>query len=317
MSTKPFASVADTEEKRATVEAVAEGVYAYTAEGDPNVGAIVGDDAVLVVDARATPVLANAWIEEIRRRTDRPIRHLLLSHYHAVRVLGASAYRAEQIVASTRTADLIEERGKADWDSELGRFPRLFAAAETIPGLSRPTTTFEQDLTIDLGGRVVELAWLGRGHTAGDAVAWVPDCGVLFAGDLVEAEAAPYMGDASIGDWRGATIDRVAAYEARALIGGRGPVLDGDAVATAVEDTRNFLSTTFELTAEVRAAGGTIKKAFDAVHAQLAPRYAGYPIFEHCMPFNVQRAWDEIGGTDNPIVWTAERDRAVWAELQA
>jgi glyoxylase-like metal-dependent hydrolase (beta-lactamase superfamily II) len=317
MTPKPFASTADTEQKRAVVETLAEGVYAYTAEGDPNVGAIFGEEAVLVFDARATPVLAQSWIDEIRRLTDRPIAYVLLSHYHAVRVLGASAYEAREVIASTRTQALIEERGQADWDSELGRFPRLFAAAETIPGLTYPSVTFEERATIDLGGRTVELSWVGRGHTAGDVVAWIPDCEVLFAGDLVESEAAPYMGDGSIQDWRGETLDRVAAFEATALVGGRGPVSRGEEVGRAIEDTRAFLTTTFDLTAEVQSSGGSIKQAFDAVHEALAPRYSGYPIFEHCMPFNVQRAWDESAGADLPIVWTAERDRAVWEALQA
>ncbi len=313
---RPFASSADLAEKEATLERLADGVFAYTAQGDPNVGCIVGTDAILAIEARATPVMARQWIDVVRDRvSDLPFGDLVLTHYHAVRTLGASAFAARRIVAHAGTAALIEERGLADWASEQGRMPRLFAGAETIPGLTRPTDTFDDAMTIDLGNRVVELCHLGRGHTAGDLVVWLPEERICFAGDLVEAQAAPYMGDAHVEDWSTATLDRVAGLGAQQLVGGRGPVVAGEDVATAIEDTRAFLRTTSETTAAVRNGGGSLKDAFDLVHDQLAPRYAGFPIFEHCMPFNVQRTWDELDGIDHPRIWTAERDREVWDAL--
>jgi glyoxylase-like metal-dependent hydrolase (beta-lactamase superfamily II) len=314
---KPFASSADVAEKEATLERLADGVFAFTAQGDPNVGCIVGTDAVLAIEARATPLMAQRWIDVIRAEvSDLPFGDLVLTHYHAVRVLGAAAFGARRIVAHVRTAELIEERGMEDWASEAGRMPRLFAGAETIPGLTRPTDTFADAMTIDLGNRRVELRYLGRGHTSGDLVVWLPDERICFAGDLVEAQAAPYMGDSHPAEWSTTTLDNVAALGADQLVGGRGPVVRGAAVASAVEDTRAFVRTTLEGTRAVRDAGGTLKEAFEAVHGRLAPRYAGFPIFEHTMPFNVQRAWDELDGIDHPRIWTAERDRQVWAALQ-
>lgn len=94
MAGNAFASQGDLEEKTITFEELAEGLYAYTAEGDPNSGIIVGDDSVMVVDTQATPVMAQGVIDRIRSVTDKPIDYVLLSHYHAVRVLGASAYGA-------------------------------------------------------------------------------------------------------------------------------------------------------------------------------------------------------------------------------
>ena len=314
---KPFASSADLAEKEATLERLADGVFAYTAQGDPNVGCIVGTSAILAIEARATPVMARMWIDVVRDRvSDLPFGDLVLTHYHAVRTLGASAFGAARIVAHARTQALIEERGEQDWASEQGRMPRLFLGAETIPGLTRPTTTFDDELTVDLGNRRVELRHLGRGHTSGDLVVWLPDERICFAGDLVEAQAAPYMGDAHVADWSTTTLDSVAALGATQLVGGRGPVVRGLAVATAIEDTRAFLRTTLEGTRAVKDGGGGIKEVFERVHAELAPRYAGFPIFEHCMPFNVQRTWDELDGIDHPRIWTAERDREVWDALQ-
>lgn len=117
---KPFASSADLAEKKETLEKLAEGVYALTAEGDPNVGAIEGEDFIVAIEARATPRAARDWLAELRKHTDKPVRYLVLTHYHAVRVLGASAFDAQEIIASETTRRLIEERGKEDWDSNSG-----------------------------------------------------------------------------------------------------------------------------------------------------------------------------------------------------
>jgi glyoxylase-like metal-dependent hydrolase (beta-lactamase superfamily II) len=316
---KSFASSGDLAEKEQTLEILADGVYALTAEGDPNVGAIEGEDFLVCFEAMATPVAARAWLERLREHTSKPIRYLVLSHYHAVRVLGASAFGAQVIIAHDNTRALIAERGREDWESELGRMPRLFRDPSSIPGLTWPTATFSDRLTIQLGGTRGELvlAHFGRGHTEGDIVAWLPRQQILIAGDLVEAQAALYTGDAYHQDWAGATLNAVAALGARSLVGGRGSVADGrDAVDAAIRQTREFLVTMQAEVGAVHAADGTLKDAYAAAHAALAPRYGRWPIFEHCMPFNVARLWDEMSGIERPVIWTAERDRHVWDQLQ-
>lgn len=316
---KPFASSTDLDEKIETLEVLADGVYALTAEGDPNIGAIEGEDFIVAFEARATPVAARDWLQKLREHTDKPVKYLVLSHYHAVRVLGASAFEAEQIIAHEKTKFLIDERGKEDWDSEFGRMPRLFRDPDSIPGLTHPDYTFDDRHVIDLGGDRGELVleYCGRGHTAGDIVAWLPKSKILFAGDLVEAQAALYTGDAFHMDWSSGTLDKVKAYEAEALIGGRGAVARGrDAVDAAVEQTRGFLTGMIEHVGEAHQRGGTLREAFEATHEALEPKFGAWPIFEHCLPFNVQRLWDEMDGIDWPRIWTAERDREVWAQLQ-
>ncbi|MDB5439204.1 MAG: fold metallo-hydrolase, partial [Caulobacteraceae bacterium] len=241
---KPFASSADMTEKRETLEILADGVYALTAQGDPNVGAIEGEDFLVCFEARATPVAARDWLAKLRQHTDKPMKYLVLTHYHAVRVLGASAFDAEHIVASSMTRQLIEERGMQDWASEFGRMPRLFKDPASVPGLTWPTQTFDNDFSIELGGDrgLIELKFCGRGHTAGDIVAWHDKSKTLFAGDLVEAEAALYTGDAFHFDWSSGTLDQVKAFRAENLIGGRGAVARGVAATdAAIEQTRDFL----------------------------------------------------------------------------
>jgi glyoxylase-like metal-dependent hydrolase (beta-lactamase superfamily II) len=311
-----FASTADLADKPITFDAIGPDLYAFTAEGDPNSGVIVGDDGVMVIDAQATPVMARQVIDRVARITDKPIKYVLLTHYHAVRVLGASAYDGAEIIASDATRALIAERGKQDMDSEIGRFPRLFRAVESIPGLTWPSLTFPDQMSVWLGKREVRIMHIGRGHTAGDVVAFVPDADVVFSGDLVEYHSACYCGDAHFTDWP-ATLDRLAEFSAKALVPGRGAALKTPKqVADGIASTEDFLTTLYNAVADSVAKGRTLKEAYDAVRGVMDPKFASFAIYEHCMPFNVSRAYDEAKGIEHPVIWTAERDRAMWAALR-
>ncbi|MEM6465775.1 MAG: MBL fold metallo-hydrolase [Pseudomonadota bacterium] len=314
--TKAFASAGDMTEKTISFTEVGDGLWAFTAEGDPNSGVIIGDDCLMIVEAQATPRLAAKVIEKVRGVTDKPITHLVLTHYHAVRVLGASAYGADQIIMSDTARAMVAERGAEDWASEFDRFPRLFEGHEDIPGLTWPTTTFGTSMTVFLGKRRVDIRHLGRAHTAGDAVVHVPDQNVMFTGDIVEYHSACYCGDGHFADW-GPTLDRIAAYDVDAIAPGRGDALVGqDMVAAAIESTRDFVSSTYAPAARVAARGGSLKDAWEAVRATCDPKFSDYAIYEHCLPFNVARAYDEACGMDTPRIWTAERDKEMWAALQ-
>lgn len=314
--TKAFASAGDMEEKKTSFTQVGEGIYAFTAEGDPNTGVIIGDDSVMIVEAQATPRLARKVMDHVRSVTDKPISHLVLTHYHAVRVLGASAYAAREIIMSDMARAMVAERGQEDWDSEFDRFPRLFQGHEEIPGLTWPTTTFSDAVTVYLGNRKVEIMHLGRAHTAGDAVVWVPDQEVMFTGDIVEYHSACYCGDGHFGDWE-ETLANIAAFEPKSIAPGRGDALVGEEmVARAIEATADFVNSTYKPVAKVVARGGSLKEAWDACRAECDPKFSDYAIYEHCLPFNVARAYDEARGIDTPRVWTAERDKEMWNALQ-
>ncbi len=315
-ATKQFASRADLAAKRITFVELALGAYAYTAEGDPNTGVVVGDDAVLIVDAQATPQMAADVIARIREITDKPIKHIVLSHYHAVRVLGASAYGADNIIASRDTRDLIEERGQQDFESELGRFPRLFAGVDSVPGLTWPNIVFEHELTLYLGKTEVQILHPGRGHTKGDTVVWLPASRVLYSGDLVEFGATPYTGDAYHRDWP-ATLDALLALQPEKLVPGRGDALTSAATSRdAIEGTRAFLRAMFESVEAGKRAGKTLAECYREAHRILAPAYQHWVIFEHCLPFDVARCFDEAGDYPDPRIWTAERDDQMWHALQ-
>jgi glyoxylase-like metal-dependent hydrolase (beta-lactamase superfamily II) len=312
-----FASTTDLQDKKVSFTELGKGLYAFTAEGDPNTGVIVGDDGVMIVDAQATPAMAKAVIERVRSVTSKPITHVLLSHYHAVRVLGASAYKdAKMIIASKGTRDLIVERGKQDMASEIGRFPRLFRGKETIPGLTWPTLTFEGEISIWLGKREVRISHPGRGHTAGDTIAWVPDADVMFSGDLVEYKSACYCGDAHLADWP-KTIKTLAAYDPKALVPGRGDALVGrKKVRAAMEGTTDFLQALYGTAKRSVKKGDHLKATFAAVRKTMDKPFGQYAIYEHCLPFNVSRAHDEACGIAHPRIWTDKRDIEMWKQLQ-
>ncbi|PRC90891.1 MBL fold metallo-hydrolase [Solimicrobium silvestre] len=318
--TKAFASQADLDEKKISFTQLSENAWAYTAEGDPNSGVIIGDDSVLIIDTTATPAMAQDLIARIRTITDKPIKHIVLSHYHAVRVLGASAYLKEgleQIIASRGTFDLIVERGTADMKSEIERFPRLFAGAESIPGLTWPTLVFESEITLFLGALEVKIMHLGAGHTKGDTVVWIPSQKILFSGDLVEFGAACYCGDAQLGEWP-MTLDALSNLSAEKLVPGRGPaLLTPNEVNIGLNYTKHFVITLLQQGYAAVEQNLDLKNAMALTRKVMDPLFGHVFIYEHCLPFGVSRAFDEASGILHPRIWTAQRDQEMWAALQS
>ncbi|MBU6270912.1 MAG: MBL fold metallo-hydrolase [Betaproteobacteria bacterium] len=316
---KQFASKADLAAKKTEFIQLSPNAWAYTAEGDPNSGVIIGDNACMVIDTTATPVMAQELIRHIRSVTDKPIRYVVLSHYHAVRVLGASAYFAEgatEIIASRGTWDLIVERGEADMKSEIERFPRLFAGVESVPGLTWPTMVFERELTLHLGGLEVKLMHLGAGHTRGDTIAWIPSQKVCFSGDLVEYMAGVYTGDAHLQEWP-STLEKLRALGPEKLVPGRGPAMTTPADCDkAIDYTRRWVTDLYQTAKAGVAAGRSLKQVFADTRKVMDPVFGQVFIYEHCLPFDVSRAYDEASGIAHPRIWTAERDIEMWRSLQ-
>ena len=327
---KAFASQADLADKTITFEQLSAHCWAYTAEGDPNSGVIIGDKFIMVSDCTATPDMARDLIARIRTVSDKPIKYVLLTHYHAVRVLGASAYAAEgatEIIASQGTLDLIVERGAQDMQSEMERFPRLFRGAEGVPGLTWPTLVIgggnpvkgevPGKLVLDLGGVKVQVWHPGPGHTRGDTIAWVEEEKVLFSGDLVEYNAGVYTGDAHLEEWP-VTLEALRALKAEAIVPGRGEAMKGaEAVNKALDYTKNWVQTLYQCGKEAAAANMDLKAAMTHTRKAMDPVFGQVFIYEHCLPFDVSRAYDEAKGIKNPRIWTAGRDKEMWAALQA
>jgi glyoxylase-like metal-dependent hydrolase (beta-lactamase superfamily II) len=327
---KAFASQADLADKKITFEQLSPHCWAYTAEGDPNSGVIIGDKFIMVSDATATPAMARDLIARIRTVSDKPIKYVLLTHYHAVRVLGASAYAAEgatEIIASQGTLDLIHRarQGRhAKRDGALSA-PVPWRRQRAGPDLAhhgdrrrrRARGEKPGKLTVDLGGVKVQIWSPGYGHTRGDTIAWVEAEKVLFSGDLVEYEAGVYTGDAQLEEWP-ATLEALRALNAEYIVPGRGEAMKGNAdVNKALDYTKRWVTTLFNAGKEAAAAGMDLKAAMAHTRKSMDPVFGHVFIYEHCLPFDVSRAYDEAKGIKNPRIWTAERDKEMWAALQA
>ncbi|WP_417673564.1 MBL fold metallo-hydrolase [Roseibium sp.] len=297
------------QDKKVSFREIGRDCYAFCVDGGSNTGVIVGENSVLVVDAQPTANGAEAVLAEITKITDKPVKHVVLTHYHADSSLGAAAFEPGEIIVSDLTRRMIEERGQADRSAALSRTPELFGGAKRLPAQIRPTMNFASSMSINLGRKDVRLMHLGRGHTMGDVVVWVPDAGVLFAGDLVANQVASYCGDAHLTDWPRA-LGRIVAFRPNALMPGRGRALVGaERIDQAVSATAGFLDLLRDTVFSCVQEGKGLKGAYAAVKAAMDPAYAEYADYERNLPFNVARAYDEAQGLDIPQIWTPERDQ--------
>ena len=208
----------------------------------------------------------------------------------------------------------------------MERFPRLIRNADSVPGLTWPTMVIGGGdptkgevpgrLTLDLGGVTVQVWHPGPGHTRGDTIAWVEQEKVLFSGDLVEYQAGVYTGDAQLAEWP-ATLEALRALNAEAIVPGRGEAMKGAAnVNKALDYTRLWVETLFRCGKEAAAANMDLKAAMQHTRKSMDPIFGQVFIYEHCLPFDVTRAFDEAKGIKNPRIWTAERDQEMWEQLQ-
>lgn len=312
---KKFASRNDLKDKQISFVNIAKDCYAYTAQGDPNSGVIIGRKGIMVIEAQATPRIAKDVIKKIRTVSKLPITHLVLTHYHAVRVLGASEYNAKQIVCSSKTLEMIEERGSQDWLSEFQRFPRLFKGHESITGLTFPTHIFDKTMEIDLGDKKVQLIAIGEGHTRGDIIVWEPESKVMFSGDLVENIATPYCGDAQLAKWP-KTLMKLAKMKPEALVTGRGDaIINKKKAQEVIQSTKEFVEQLYGEAQKCVKKKYSLKQCYDHIMEKMRPRYGDWVIFDHCMCFNVKRAYDEANGIKHPKIWTEEIDLQMWKLL--
>ena len=211
------------------------------AQLDLNVGLVLGDEHVLVVDSRAHDGQADELLAAVRLVTSRPVTVLVNTHHHWDHTFGNARFVDAEVVGHRRCRDQLLEHGAtmrdrvaaSDWMDAEDR--RRLAEVEIRP----PERLVDDVLDLELGGRTVRVQHLGRGHTDNDVVVLVDD--VLFAGDLVEEGAPPQFGDAHPTEWV-ATLDRVAALAAGTVVPGHGDVVDRAFVEQQRDDIARALS---------------------------------------------------------------------------
>jgi glyoxylase-like metal-dependent hydrolase (beta-lactamase superfamily II) len=187
---------------------------------DQNIGVILGGDDALVVDTRSTHAQAREILTDLRELTAAPVTVVVDTHGHFDHAYGNHVFRPAAIWAHERCvafmARTAEQRRAGIADSE----PEIAADLLEVV-IDPPDRTFAETAFVEVGGRRVELRFLGRGHTDHDIVVRVPDAGVLFAGDLIENGAVPYYGDGYPLDWP-ETAFRLAELASGVVVPGHG-----------------------------------------------------------------------------------------------
>ena len=210
---------------------------------DQQIGLVLGDGAALVIDTRTMPSHAREIVGDARLITPWPISIVVNTHAHGDHCFGNSVFAGAQLWGQRGAVRFLAETGVQTVKELTAELPDLaadLAQVEFVP----PTHLVDARGIVEVGGRAVQLAFHGRGHTNHDLVVTIPDVGVTFAGDLVEEGAAPYFGDGYPLDWPG-TLDAVLASLAH------GPVVPGHG---AVGDRAFVERSRHELQAVVAAA---------------------------------------------------------------
>lgn len=214
---------------------IGDGVYARRhGELDQTLGLVIGARRCLVIDTGRDAVHGAAFAAAIRELTPLPWE-VLVTHAHWDHFFGTAAFTPCQVWAHPRCREAIAadaEAQRAEWIRHYREQGKPgFAADLAAARLELPTADVAERLELDLGGRAVVLCHPGRGHTAGDVVAHVPDARVVFAGDLVEQGAPPSAGpDAVPAEWPG-TLDAVLALRPEIVVPGHGEPVDAAFVA--------------------------------------------------------------------------------------
>jgi len=204
---------------------------------DQNIGAILGDDGVLVVDTRISHRQADEVLADLRELTALPVRAVVNTHGHNDHAFGNHRFRPAPIWGHANCARFMRDTGAAQLARVAAAIPDIADdLAEVV--LDPPDRTFDggaATLEFDAGGRRIDLRYLGRGHTDNDILILVPDADVMFAGDLVENGATPFFDDGYPMEWP-ATLERLVDLVTGAVVPGHGDVGDrGFAVRSMVE----------------------------------------------------------------------------------
>jgi glyoxylase-like metal-dependent hydrolase (beta-lactamase superfamily II) len=222
---------------------------------DQQIGAVLGEGEVLVVDSRATTAQALEIVADLRELTRDPVTVVVDTHWHWDHAFGNHAFRPAVVWGHERCGPQLL-RFAAKMRERIGsEMPEMTVELGEVV-IDPPDRAFSETAVIEVGGRRVDLRYLGRGHTDADIVVDVPDAGVLFAGDLLESGATPYFGDAYPLDWP-ETASRLLDLVRGAVVPGHGAVGDR---AFAEDQVAAFLEIA-RLAREVKADRLTLDEA--------------------------------------------------------
>lgn len=269
-----------------TIE-LAEGVYALIQEaGATNGGFLVGDNGVLVVEGLMTTALAKKTISEVKRVTNKPIRWLVLTHFHGDHTFGTEHFLPAAIVGHTECREELIEK----WEYSVKRFstnrPELAAEFSKVR-MTPPDCVFADRLTMHLGNRRVELLYFGKAHTRGDIFIHLPQDRVMFSGDVAVNGRVPAAMNGYVSSWI-TVLEKAHSLDVATVVPGHGFIGD----KRMVKETRDFFAELKQRTRERFDAG---KSAEETARDLKLPQYASWPGIEN-LSIPVQRLYLEFRG---------------------
>ena len=307
---------------------ITDGVYHIVGTGSLSVGsnsvAIVNEEDVMLVDSHITPAAAFVLQEELRSVTDLPIRYVVNTHYHFDHADGNQVFgEGVEVIGHRYTREVLEgnpleartfqnftsgipgqiEQLQADVaaaaEADRARLEeQLFvlenyrdALAEVTP--TPPNLTLDQKMTIFSGDREIQLLFLGRGHTGGDVLVYLPAEGILCTGDLL-VNGLAFMGDAYVNDWV-ETLDGVSRLEFDTVLPGHGAAFTGKG---AIDSFKSYLADLWTQTNQLHAQGRSATEAAAmvdlTVHGDAYPQIQGVG----ADALAVQRIYDLLDGEE-------------------
>lgn len=255
------------------------------AGGIANLGFIVGGDAVAVIDSGGSLRQGRRLLTAIRGRTDLPVRWVVATHLHPDHLLGHGAFTGlgATFVGHDKLARRLAEAGPL----YLRSMERLLGAAFAGTTVVAPTRAVADRLTLDLGGRALELRAWPTAHTDTDLTVLDPATGTLFAGDLVFMERIPVV-DGSLNGWL-AVLDQLALVPARQVVPGHGPV--SASWPAAIDAERRYLTGLRQSVRAALARNETLDRAVATV--PVAPG-DDWRLVDDNHPRNVTAAFTEL-----------------------
>jgi cyclase len=319
-----------TQGKESRFEKITEGVYYGTGSSGGNSPVIVGDRETLIMDTKTTPAAARVFLEDLKLVTNgKPIRYAVNSHYHYDHANGNQVFRAagidvighefikyalenydilhrepfmtSQVVSGMRRIDTAKKNLADEKDPQ--KRPALEAALTAAQKnwddlqeikVTPPNVTYKDKKVLDLGGREVQLLFLGRGHTNGDTVLYLPKEKIVCTGDLLESGPA-YMGDGQFDEWV-ATLENLKKLDFEVVLPGHGaPFKNGKAHITAFQ---GYLRDVVKQVDQFRQQGMTSVEAAQKV--DLSAYKAEFP--------QTERPGAELRGIRHIYEWLYDRE---------
>lgn len=266
---------------------LADGVYGFIGkEGATNSGFIVTNEGVVVIDTQGPKDLAILLKKKIQEVTDKPVIYVVNTHYHGDHTFGNQYFKeAKEIISHENTKKNLIEKDKQHREQF-----RKFFGENALEGfeLTLPTKTFKDTLTLQAGGKTIELAYLGRGHTDGDIIVYLPIERIMFGGDLLYKDRLSWLGDAYASEWI-ETLDKLKHFDAVIHVPGHGDIGD-------IGMLQNFQQYLMDLQLEVKKyieKGKTLDEMKKEINL---PKYKNWLKYKEWLPANVEKVYKEITG---------------------